>query len=234
MASKLWIVSTGGCGSTVLINILKELGFEYGKGRTVNVTEFDGATKINSKLIWHYFRMEDLPNGWMRSPMTNGWQQKLYHDNITPELKEEMIREATIFPEVVKDPRFSITLPTWLRFAPRSLLPDNMIHLTRDVFQCAMTTVGMKPKKYEEALEAVKLRMMNTAIALSHVHARHIRVFSVVYPDCLLKPEPLVDAVTSIKPSITTDQVINAVKKLTNYDKIEKSLERVIPTDKEL
>jgi hypothetical protein len=176
MGSELWIAGLGHSGTTVCVEILRKCGMDHGNGY-----EHSSAVNANKKVFEQLYAGEsDWSVAWYRKPC-----------EIPLELGQAQIGAirtgAARMPQVVKDPRWSLTLPWWIRYTYQEHLPRYLWILDRDPHQCAMSWDYSSP--HPQTLENVKLRRHQLSMGAEQARARGIRVWKFWYPDFLLYPE---------------------------------------------
>ena len=160
--SRTWVVTPGRCGSTSLMRGLRDLGlWEPPDIHRDGSTEHRSFVRVNTAILGEVYSAED-GRGWIHSI-----------PSAPPEALSMGIRQAMweVFhrapsSEIIKDPRFSVTLPYWLA---EGLVPDTILRLTRDARRVARSWGSMfaLSRSVEEMLPAIKWRERTLTDALS-------------------------------------------------------------------
>jgi hypothetical protein len=162
---RTWVVTPGRCGSTSFMRGLRELGlWESPDVHRDNSTEHRSFVRVNTAILGEVDSPEENADG-------RGWIHSIPGE--PPAQLSMGIRQAMweVFhhapsSEIVKDPRFSVTLPYW--FA-EGLVPDTILRLTRDARRVARSWGSMfaLSRTVEEMLPVIKWRERTLDTALS-------------------------------------------------------------------
>jgi hypothetical protein len=135
------------------------------------------------------------PGGWFVTPPPDGWEKWLFEDD-HPELRDLIQEGEKGLPRILKDPRWSLTLPLWARYAVT--LPRNIIYLTRDIDQAVQSWVLGRFEHYDKGIECLEVRHNILERSLDEYAYRGIPIHKFKYPDFIRRPKPIVAALTDI------------------------------------
>jgi hypothetical protein len=200
-----WIVTFGRTGSTFVFSMFKflrcDVGYEKNEER---FSEHPKLVEINEKIIdamysdlnhpYKHMITKD-PGGWFIKDPPDGWEKWLYDDE-HPELRDIIQEGEQVLPKILKDPRWSLTLPLWVRYAVT--LPRNIIYLTRDMDQAIQSWVLGRFQYYDEGIKCIDIRKKILERSLDDYAYRGIPIHRFKYPDFVRRPKAFIATLTDI------------------------------------
>jgi hypothetical protein len=211
-----WVVGQGRCGTTLFIESLQDLGVNIDDGplgKSPNGSEYCHLTRLNDKLIQEIYQ----PFKWQICAMPEGWEHTMYRALPKPESIEAIQSLGPKLPHMVKDPRWSITLPWWMRFG---VVPKRIVYLKRDDVQnthawCGIGTMQANAD-YAEAFKATEQRRKNLERCLKAYEETYgVKVFRLHHPDFILEPEKASEVIAELTGK-TASEACAVIKARTN------------------
>lgn len=175
---RVWIITPGRTGSSVLQQIMQRCGFDIGKSSN---SEYIPVTDLNDKLLGPY------KDTWMYKILSPEMVAKMRDGLVDDFVKDRITSLSGKLPELVKDPRWSVTLPVWLSCKFLNL-PDYVFSLHRDPEQCClswMNVLGMKKEELVNVRINLKQRTGLLDNCCSILGANGVNVYHLHYPQFL-------------------------------------------------
>lgn len=230
----IWLSGLGRSGTTALVCIFQELGYETSKDPETNPYEHPPVARLNDKIIQDLYEMgypdqkkvarldileQKVVLDWPMNPMPPIFFQYLnimQHDQWETGIKE-VLKDA---PEVIKDPRWSVTLPLWLRYAEE--LPKWILTMFRKPEQVALSwQAGLgPPKSWEDPVRSASLRAVNLFQACSRANEAGSKIICFKFPDVFMDLDAFTDRlqeVTNKDPKVLR----SAINKVVDLSRIK-------------
>lgn len=196
---KIWIVTFGRAGSTCVFSILKILGCDVGyKASSDNFSEHPKLVEINEYIIESLYRdlghpqastMAQRPDGWFLTSPPEGWHDWLFNDE-HPDIANYIQENEKHLPPILKDPRWSITLPLWYRYAVT--LPQHIIYLDRDINQAVNSWILRREISSDQGIECLKIKRRILNETLDNYAYRGIDHHYFEFPHFIRRPKKLI------------------------------------------
>jgi hypothetical protein len=197
---KTWIVCSGRTGSTLLTKIFMAMGANAGKAHNRDF-EHKLLCLMNEVVILKM--MNDLGiehlrlwrESWMYACFPKGWFNWMWL-NHHPALAAELKQAAPKLPQVLKDPRWSATLPFWLKH--RIVWPNNILYFERPADQVAKSFAkveGPHAQSVKKNLAYAKTAQTNLKAAVDAYEQQGVNVYRFNYPDYIENWRPMAQAV---------------------------------------
>jgi hypothetical protein len=187
------------------MGLLGRLGIDVVGLGTEHMTEHDDLVKLNDLIISRmrmelgedetYEKYQGNPGGWSWKPMPEGWEEWLFNTTHY-EIVEEIQKVVPTLPNLLKDPRWSVTLPLFVLHS--KILPDYVINLHRDPEQCASSWSVSSPVRLKDAIESIKLKDDNLDRSMMALQKRGVQCLTFEYPDYLLDTDEIIKTVNQI------------------------------------
>jgi len=182
--SNVWIVTSGRTGSTAMFGVIRRIGADTDRNNVGNVhSEHPILVDINTRLIQKMYSEighdNHDPESWFVVPPPKGWEEWMANQDLGEFALEIRDKEAML-PHVLKDPRWSLTLGFWYRFAVT--MPQHILYLNRDAEQVASSWALVRPELLGAGTDSVKQKQKYLDYWIDKYKYRGVNIHTLNYP----------------------------------------------------